>query len=626
MVRVFKTLDPGKPYFAPNVPEHSTLNTIILSSSAFVLEEPENPSYQCFLRSANNYLVQTSNSYLGGKPTETKLYTRVRIKGNVYTKVPLFFPFFCNYTATTVQDLRRPPDIDAARFTVRSEFSLYDYQEQVRDRVLPQLRSGPYYSAILHAVCGAGKTGMTCYTIGQLGVRTVILVNTNHLMGQWVGELKAWLGLDEVDDIGYIGGGHDPPADGKVYPVLICMLQSLRPGVGGLTHTELTRLFQPYDLCVSDECHHMPATTFRTTVSTLFKGRYRLALTATLERADDMERLVAYMFGPVACRVVEDLERSTYTKYLHTLHYTNPDHSDRLYLPQWRPGAKPKLNYGLMMSRVGDDVNRLRLTVQYVLRTFPGQRILFLSKMRCQAEYVAAYLQFREHVVRTWPAVRSLGICKDVMWTVWRMSHDVTRHTHNAQERIRARKSKKKKSKKKILVKAKKTRRRKKKAKPLDTKVFLYMGGNAGSADKRARRDHMLEHATYISCTAAIAGEAFNIRNVHVLVILSPQKPNGALEQFEGRIKRGKFVDQVDVVTLIDKGNPTFATTGQKQIRWFREQQYQVFKPLKMHVDNDTCPPSQMKLDAKTLQEKTPARKQPSILQLLNTTLNSGNM
>ena len=47
----------------------------------------------------------------------------------------------------------------------------------------------------------------------------------------------------------------------------------------------------------------------------------------------------------------------------------------------------------------------------------------------------------------------------------------------------------------------------------------------AGSKEKRQFRDIMLESAQYLSCTSAIAGEAFSIRNVNVLCILSPQKP-----------------------------------------------------------------------------------------------------
>jgi hypothetical protein len=126
------------------------------------------------------------------------------------------------------------------------------------------------------------------------------------------------------------------------------------------------------------------------------------------------------------------------------------------------------------------------------------------------------------------------------------------------------------------------------------------MGGGAGTPAKRAYRDEMLETARYLSCTAAIAGEAFNIRGVHVLVNLDPQKPNGRLEQFTGRVTRGKFVDRVDVVSIYDMDNPTFANTGRNQIRWFRKQRYLVHTPLQTHVDMKACPTQKLTLDSKS--------------------------
>ena len=601
-MRVFCVTGPEETYVSPEIPTANTLSTVVLGSNAYIVEEPGTPSYDAFRLSAQKWLIRTNESYIGGETDKTCFYSRVRIQGVTYLKVPLFFPWFCNYTASSVVDKRRSPcSSDVPRFQTQPGFTLYDYQQTVMTKLLPQLTSAPYYSGILHAPCGAGKTGMACYVIAQLGVRPVIFVNTNHLMSQWVDELKAWLGLDEINDIGYIGGQHAPPT--KVYPVLICMLQSLR--VGGALEAQVKQHIIHYDLLISDECHHMAADTYYETMS-YFKGRHRLALSATLERSDDMVRLIPYLFGPIACAVQEDQDRSTYEKYLHPLYYTNPAHQDRLYLKQWNPNATPKLNYGRMMSRVGEDLNRIRLAVQYILQTFPAHRILFLSKLRCQAEYVTAYLQFREHVYRTWPVMKSLGLPRHLMWYIWRQSHTLVLVEQAARERTRLRLAKdngtqpRAKRKQSPPKRVKKTRKGTLHNPPPPTKVFTYMGGDATTPAKRRHRDVMLETATYLSCTAAIAGEAFNVRNVHVLCILSVQKPNGILEQFEGRVKRGKFVDRVDVVTLLDMGNPTFAATGRAQIQWFREQRYVVGNSVKLSVDQVACPFTPFEPDKKS--------------------------
>lgn len=600
-MRVFNVQGPNRIFFAPAPPQHPELAQIVLSTNAYVKEDASD-SYKEFCRAAQKYLIRVDSSYMndGAKGEETSFYKRVRIKGSVYMKVPLFFPFFARFTCANICDKRRRPDICSTQFQVKPGFSLYDYQEKVMEHILPQLRSPPYYSATLQAECGAGKTGMTCYLIAQLQVRTIIFVNTQHLMNQWVCELKSWLGLDEVEDIGYIGGGHTPPA--KTYPVLICMLQSLRDGVAG--KQTFDQYIDQYDLLVSDECHHMAADTYYQTMSH-FKGRYRLALSATLERSDDMIRLVPYLFGPVACWVEEDLERSTYTKYLHPLYYSNPEHADQPTLRQWNPNRRPKLNYGLMQSRTADDLNRSRLAVQYALSTFGTQRVLYLSKLRHRAEYVATYLQYREHAAFWWHAFTtkfSVHLPQKIWHTFCKMSHRISALEEAARQRIKERMEKKKKSKKRKDKKDKKVRkvRKKKLHPPKNTQVFLYMGGGASSKPKRLYRDQMLETATHLSCTVAIAGEAFNVRDVHVLVILDAQKPGGLLTQLVGRIKRGKHVDRVDVVTMIDHDNPTFERTGAKQICWFRKQRFFVFEPLKLHVDMERAPASTYTLDRRS--------------------------
>lgn len=598
-MRVFEVQEPEGTFFTDTLPEHPELDQVVLSSNAYVLETP-NESYKEFCLFAQKYLTRVTQSYIGGSATETSFYKRVKIGGQVYMKVPLFFPQLCHFTAKTWTDKRRAPLPLDTPLKVQEGFELYDYQEQVRDLILPQLQSAPYFSGILHAVCGAGKTGMTCFLMAQLQVRTVIFVNTEHLMNQWVDELKSWLGLDEVDDIGYISGKLKPPT--KVYPVMICMLQSIRKG--SKFETLIQEYIQHYDLLVSDECHHMPADTYYETVS-YFKGRHRLALSATLERSDDMIRLVPYIFGPVACRVVEDLVRSTYIKYLHPLYYSNPEHADKLYLPQWNPNSKPKINYGSMLSRMGDDLNRVRLAVQYTQQTFPGERVLYLSKLRCQAEYAAAYLQFQEHAAFChFLLVQKLGlqVTKDTWRALLKMAHHIQDVEEGAVVRIKAREEKGKKGKKGKKGEGVKKKKRQKKSDPdQNTDVFLYMGGGAGSRKKRQYRDKMLGTAVYLSCTAAIAGEAFNIRGVNKLCILSPQKPNGLLEQFEGRVKRGKHVDRVDVVTVADMDNDTFANTARNQIRWFRGQRYLVHTPHKLRVDMKNCPESNYTLDKRSI-------------------------
>lgn len=153
-----------------------------------------------------------------------------------------------------------------------------------------------YEQGILVAPPGSGKTVMACSIIGKHKTPTLILVNRQMLLNQWLGALQKFLGL-EKKEIGQWRGA-SKKTKGKVD---IAMIQTLA------NVEDAQAFFRNYGMVVIDECHHVPAVT----LEALLKEcgcRYILGLTATPQRKDRLERLLFQQCGPI--RYVLDSDSS----------------------------------------------------------------------------------------------------------------------------------------------------------------------------------------------------------------------------------------------------------------------------------------------------------------------------
>jgi superfamily II DNA or RNA helicase len=138
--------------------------------------------------------------------------------------------------------------------------------------------------------CGTGKTKLGVGAVFALGVTALVLVHTEDLADQWLGELTK-SGIN----IGSIGGGvAERDAD-----VVVAIIDSLLP----LLERDPT-WGRRFGFVIVDEAHHAPAVTFQR-VLRLLPAYYRLGLTATPDREDGLSNLVDWSFGETL------LERTT---------------------------------------------------------------------------------------------------------------------------------------------------------------------------------------------------------------------------------------------------------------------------------------------------------------------------
>lgn len=131
---------------------------------------------------------------------------------------------------------------------------------------------------------GAGKTFVAQMAIDLVGRQTLVVVPTLDLMNQWYDLLVATFKAE----IGLIGGGYFE--------------------IGAITVTTyasafrfMERLGNQFGLLICDECHHLPGAGYRY-IAELAIAPYRLGLTATPERADGGEALLAELLGPIIYR------------------------------------------------------------------------------------------------------------------------------------------------------------------------------------------------------------------------------------------------------------------------------------------------------------------------------------
>ncbi len=133
---------------------------------------------------------------------------------------------------------------------------------------------------------GAGKTFVAAMAIHETGLWTLAVVPTIDLLQQWRAALAAALSL-EPEEIGLFGGGEK-----ELKPITIITYDSAALYPRELRH---------FGLLIFDECHHLPAPTYRLIAESSFTP-LRLGLSATPERSDMAHADLIELIGPEVYR------------------------------------------------------------------------------------------------------------------------------------------------------------------------------------------------------------------------------------------------------------------------------------------------------------------------------------
>ena len=155
------------------------------------------------------------------------------------------------------------------------------YQEEALARWQAMNRSG-----VVVLPTGAGKTLVAALAIHTTGLWTLAVTPTLDLLAQWRTALASALSLDPAQ-IGLFGGGAK-----ELEPITIMTYDS-----AALYPRELRR----FGLLIFDECHHLPAPTYRQIAESAFTP-LRLGLSATPERSDLAHADLRFLIGPEVYR------------------------------------------------------------------------------------------------------------------------------------------------------------------------------------------------------------------------------------------------------------------------------------------------------------------------------------
>jgi superfamily II DNA or RNA helicase len=144
-------------------------------------------------------------------------------------------------------------------------------------------------NGVIVAPCGAGKTAIGLSAVLHLPTPALVLVHTHDLLRQWQARAHA---LDIPVQV--IADGAAP----TVARLVVATMQTLSTW----PRETLDSWGAAFGLVVVDEAHHVPCATLTDVLYSL-PGRYRLALTATPERADGLTPILLGHMGPVRAEV-----------------------------------------------------------------------------------------------------------------------------------------------------------------------------------------------------------------------------------------------------------------------------------------------------------------------------------
>jgi superfamily II DNA or RNA helicase len=147
---------------------------------------------------------------------------------------------------------------------------------------------------VIVAPPGSGKTVMGLEIVSRKQQPALIIVHRKQLFDQWIDRIQSFLGIPKFR-IGKIEGGRYELGD----EITVAMIQSLQT----VNVTDKEKLYYSFGTIIVDECHHIPAKTFREVIRH-FHSYYLYGFTATPIRKNNDEKLIFIHLGDIIHEVI----------------------------------------------------------------------------------------------------------------------------------------------------------------------------------------------------------------------------------------------------------------------------------------------------------------------------------
>ena len=239
---------------------------------------------------------------------------------------------------------------------------------RLRDEQIPAVEAveqalreggGEARGAILFAPCGKGKTVMGLEIARRMGRKTLVLVHKTFLVEQWVDRARAFL---PDAKIGFWQRDQLPSEDDEI---VIGMVQSIcNP------RREYDRsVYEQFGMILADETHRYAAPMWQDAIKA-FPAAYRVGLTATPERKDNMQAVFLLHIGPIVYRMQGHTRAPTIFKI---------ETGAQIEMPKTnRNGTE---NTSAIVTRISEVASRTASIVDYALRAVvTGRKVLILTE------------------------------------------------------------------------------------------------------------------------------------------------------------------------------------------------------------------------------------------------------
>ena len=144
---------------------------------------------------------------------------------------------------------------------------------------------------VIVAPSGSGKTIIGLELAARRKMPTLILVHRRQLLDQWVERIQTFLGIPKAHIGQYSGAKKNI---GK--QITVGLLQSFA------RTKDLSAIKNQFGMVLVDECHHIPASTFREVVAQL-NPHFLYGLTATPKRKHNDEKLIYIYIGEIVAQM-----------------------------------------------------------------------------------------------------------------------------------------------------------------------------------------------------------------------------------------------------------------------------------------------------------------------------------
>lgn len=231
--------------------------------------------------------------------------------------------------------------------------------------------------ALLSLPTGYGKTACALYVTTQLARKIVVLVHTKILADQWVDRIQHFVQNARVSVITPQTYGNGPEEWTQHADYVVMLMQTLLSKASP-AHRPFCEVF---DMVMVDETHHLAARTLCRAMQ-IAGCRFRLGLSATLERKDGLHEMLEHLLGPLAFEVGRE---------------TNPNVVVHTYVYEPGAGNNPHdedPSYAEALTQTAADPDRNRFVTKVIRQWYDRQKyMVVMSDRRSQLQALEALLQ-----------------------------------------------------------------------------------------------------------------------------------------------------------------------------------------------------------------------------------------